>query len=161
MVDLARRGFFRGRPRPRAEIRPPWALPESAFIDSCTRCNDCVSACPTGIIQPGDGGSPTLDCSRGECTFCGDCLTACKPVALVRPSPDTPAWTYRARLDAARCLPSQGIECRICGEHCDARAIRFIPRLGGSPLPTLDPDTCTGCGACIAPCPAQALKIGA
>lgn len=72
MVDLSRRGFLRGRVRPKAEIRPPWALPESEFVDRCTRCNDCLKACPQGILVPGDGAYPTVEFSRGECTFCED-----------------------------------------------------------------------------------------
>ena len=44
MVDASRRGFFRGRPRPKAEIRPPWALAESLFTDCCTRCKSAASA---------------------------------------------------------------------------------------------------------------------
>ncbi|MPN29793.1 hypothetical protein SDC9_177246 [bioreactor metagenome] len=84
MVDLSRRAFFRGRPRPRTEMRPPWALAEGDFIDRCTRCNDCVSACPTHILLAGDGGYPTIDFRAGECTFCSDCVASCQPQALLR-----------------------------------------------------------------------------
>lgn len=158
MVDLSRRSFFRGRPRPRTELRPPWALQENAFIDHCTRCNDCVKACPTQIIVIGDGGYPTVDFSLGECTFCGDCVSRCQPKALVRLEPEQAAWTYKATI-GEDCLPRQGVECRVCGDFCDARAIRFPPRLGGSPLPEIDAETCTGCGACVAPCPVTAIGI--
>lgn len=158
MVDLSRRGFFRGRPRPRAEIRPPWALQEEAFIDHCTRCNDCTKACPQHILVIGDGGYPTVDFSHGECTFCGDCVAKCQPRALSRLTPEQAAWGYKARI-GEDCLPKQGVECRVCGDFCDARAIRFPPRLGGSPLPEIDPEKCTGCGACAAPCPVSAISI--
>lgn len=158
MVDLARRGFFRGRPRPRVEKRPPWALPEVDFIDHCTRCNDCLKACPTQILVVGDGGYPTVDISVGECTFCGDCVTSCKPKALQRKGSEQPAWPYKAQI-GEDCLPRQGVECRVCGDFCDARAIRFTPRLGGSPLPEIDPEKCTGCGACVAPCPVTAISV--
>lgn len=157
MVDLARRGFFRGRPRPKAENRPPWALPENAFIDRCTRCNDCLKACPTGILIAGDGGYPRVEFQRGECTFCGDCVSACQPAALQREG-DAPAWSLKAQIGDA-CLPRQGVECRVCGDFCDTRAIRFIPRIGGSPLPELDLSQCTGCGACAAPCPANVITF--
>ena len=122
MVDLSRRAFFRGRPRPRVEKRPPWALAEGAFIDHCTRCNDCIKACPTHILVVGDGGYPTVDFREGECTFCGDCVTACQPKALLR-TEDQQAWPYTASI-GEDCLPRQGVECRVCGDFCDARAIR-------------------------------------
>ena len=157
MVDLSRRAFFRGRPRPRVEKRPPWALPESDFIDRCTRCNECITACPTHILVAGDGGYPTIDFREGECTFCGDCVASCQPEALLR-AEEQEAWPYRAVV-SADCLPHQGVECRVCGDFCDARAIRFPPRLGGSPLPDVDGSRCTGCGACVAPCPTAAIAI--
>lgn len=59
------------------------------------------------------------------------------------------------------CLASRGVDCRICGDHCDARAIRFPPRLGGSPQPVLDAEACTGCGDCVTPCPASAISMAA
>ncbi|UCV18824.1 ferredoxin-type protein NapF [Ferribacterium limneticum] len=158
MVNLSRRGFFRGRPRPRAEMRPPWARPEGEFIDRCTRCNDCLKACPTKILVAGDGGYPTVDFSIGECTFCGDCVTSCQPKALLRQDAEQAAWPYKAAI-GEDCLPRQGVECRVCGDFCDARAIRFAPRLGGSPLPEIDPEKCTGCGACVAPCPVTAISV--
>jgi len=139
------------------EKRPPWALPESDFIDRCTRCNECITACPTHILVAGDGGYPTIDFREGECTFCGDCVASCQPEALLR-AEEQEAWPYRAVI-SADCLPRQGVECRVCGDFCDARAIRFPPRLGGSPLPDVDGSRCTGCGACVAPCPTAAIAI--
>jgi ferredoxin-type protein NapF len=157
MVDASRRGFFRGRPRPRPENRPPWALDEARFVDVCTRCNDCLKACPEQILVAGDGAYPSVDFRRGECTFCGECVTACLPHALLRQEA-TPPWPYKATVSTA-CLPHKGVECRVCGDFCDARAIRFTPRLGGNPLPEIDAEKCTGCGACVAPCPTQAIAI--
>lgn len=157
MVDASRRGFLRGRPRPLAEIRPPWALPEAAFIDRCTRCNDCLKACPQKILVVGDGGYPTVDFSRAECTFCADCVAACQPKALLRQGDGVP-WALKAVISDA-CLARRGVECRVCGDFCEARAIRFTPRLGGSPLPEVASDSCTGCGACVAPCPTRAIAV--
>jgi ferredoxin-type protein NapF len=85
-------------------------------------------------------------------------VTACQPRALLRRSEDAAPWPYKAQVSDA-CLPKKGVECRVCGDFCDVRAIRFQPRIGGNPLPDIDPDTCTGCGACVAPCPATAITI--
>jgi ferredoxin-type protein NapF len=133
-------------------------LPEAEFIDRCTRCNDCLKACPTRILVIGDGGYPTVDFSAGECTFCSDCVTSCQPKALLR-QPEQAAWPYKAAI-GEDCLPRQGVECRTCGDFCDVHAIRFTPRLGGSPLPEIDGEICTGCGACVAPCPVAAITVG-
>ena len=57
------------------------------------------------------------------------------------------------------CLALGGVECRLCGEHCDAGAIRFPPRLGGVAVPLVDPERCNGCGDCLAVCPSGALKL--
>ena len=157
MIDASRRGFLRGRPRPKAEIRPPWALPEAGFVGRCTRCGDCLRACPQRILIAGDGAFPTVDFSQRECTFCGDCVTACQPAALVRRD-EQPAWTYKAEVGDA-CLAARNVECRVCGDFCDVRAIRFAPRLGSTPLPAIADDLCTGCGACVAPCPTAAIRI--
>lgn len=157
MVDAGRRAFFRGRPRPRMENRPPWAQPENAFVDACTRCDDCLKACPTGIIVQGDGGYPTVDFSRGECTFCGDCPRACASGAL-QASTLNPPWHLRANI-GPNCLQLQGTECRVCGDFCEPRAIRFLPGPDGTSQLLLDPKVCNGCGACHAPCPTQAIRL--
>lgn len=57
------------------------------------------------------------------------------------------------------CLALNRVECRLCGERCDAGAIRFPPRRGGVAMPVIDGARCTGCGDCLPACPAQALKL--
>ena len=54
--------------------RPPWALNEFLFVDQCTRCNECITACEEEIIIRADGGFPEIDFNRGECTFCELCF---------------------------------------------------------------------------------------
>jgi len=157
-MDANRRGFIRGRFRvARTEIRPPWAAAPDEFDLRCTRCDDCVSACPTRVIRRGEGGFPTIDFSAGECTFCGDCVTACPTGALQR-EPRARPWSLIA-VPGDTCVTRQGVECRICGEVCEVRAIRFRPTPGGIAQPQLDVTACTGCGACVAPCPVGAIGV--
>jgi ferredoxin-type protein NapF len=155
MVDLARRRWLRGTPEP--VLRPPWALrPDAAFTSACTRCGDCIAACPQHIVAKGEAGFPVLDLRQRGCTFCGACVDTCRPKALDRAV--VPAISAQLGIGAG-CLARQRIDCRVCGDACDARALRFPPRAGGPPEPVLDPDRCTRCGQCVPVCPVQALKL--
>lgn len=57
------------------------------------------------------------------------------------------------------CLMSQRIECRLCAEACDTRAVRAVPALGGIMQLRLDLSACTGCGDCLASCPVGAATL--
>lgn len=154
-VEVSRR-FWRRGPAP---LRPPWALAEAQFIERCSRCGDCQRACPQGIIISGDGGFAAIDFSRGGCTFCGLCVEACTPGALLR-QPAQPPWQQQAQIDE-RCLAANGVMCRSCEDSCEPRALRFSPQPGGISRPQIDSSSCTGCGGCVAPCPASAIRITA
>lgn len=157
-MQSSRRTFLRGRTRPaNPPLRPPWAVAEESFEQRCTRCGECVPACPTHIVRGGDGGFPVADFSLGECSFCAACVTACAPAALQRVPGQAP-WHVLARIGGG-CIAQDGVECRVCGECCDAGAIRFRPRAGGVALPELDAGACSGCGACISTCPTQAISM--
>lgn len=150
---LARRALLRrlgGAPDTR---RPPWTSLD--LTERCTRCNACVDACPEQVLRRGDGGFPELDLRHSGCTLCGDCANACDAGVF---DLQRRAFPWHAEI-GERCLAQAGIHCRSCEESCEARAIRFRPQLGGPAQPQLDPDACTGCGACLAPCPNQAIVL--
>ncbi len=156
-VNHSRRGFLRGKvstaPPP---LRPPWAVAEAEFLARCTRCGKCEVVCPTQVVRMREG-YPEIDFRTAACTFCGECVRVCEPAALCNKEGDRP-WQVIARIGET-CVSGKGVECRICGEHCDEEAIRFPPRLGGPPLPVLVAERCTGCGACVAPCPVSAVQL--
>jgi ferredoxin-type protein NapF len=155
---VSRRNFLRGSFRSTAPpLRPPWALAEQLFIRACTRCGACAPVCPTSIISI-QSGFPEVDFKRGECTFCGACAVACRHGALQ--DSELQLWPWAIKAQAGRdCLARRGVECRVCGDQCGVGAIRFSPRIGGPPEPEIDANACTGCGACVAPCPAAAIVI--
>jgi ferredoxin-type protein NapF len=154
---ITRRQFLRGDLSGRkAPQRPPWALPEPAFLTTCTRCDACVKACPQNILLTVRG-YPEIDFLRGECTFCGKCRAACAPRALSQDA-DAPPWRLRATV-TANCMAYRDVVCRSCGDACGEAAIRFSPRLGGAALPEILAERCTGCGACVSTCPAGAVTM--
>jgi len=59
------------------------------------------------------------------------------------------------------CFAKSGIICQSCGDVCRDRAIRFVPMIGAPARPELNAAACTGCGECVAACPAGAIAIGA
>lgn len=140
-------------------IRPPWARSEALFTEKCTRCGDCIAACPANLIVEGRGKFPIIDFACGACDFCQECVKACKPSALVAdPESKAPPWNLKASI-RSDCLSLNAVICRSCGEACDERAIRFKLEVGGIARPLLDQASCSGCGACFAVCPIRAVDI--
>ncbi len=135
--------------------RPPWAVAEQLFIARCTRCDACVDSCPQRVLTVGSGGFPSILFANAGCTFCGECIEACQPRALEHDDTRQP-FPWRA-LIGTDCLAQHGVECRICAESCEDRAIRFRPQLGGIAQPELDSTRCNGCGACVAACPVSCI----
>ena len=157
-VNLSRRSLFRGRLSPtEPKVQLPWAVSWADFVADCTRCGDCLVACPEQILVKGDGGFPTVDFLRGECTFCTDCVTACQ-APIFQPTTQAP-WDYVAHIEAG-CLASAQVFCQRCQDSCELQAIRFSPQLGRVPTPSVDSELCNGCGACVADCPVGSIRIG-
>ena len=151
---LSRRDLFRrGKPASAGlDLRPPPAVAD--FERRCDGCGACVPACAETLLSLAEGRA-RIDFARGECTFCGDCADACDRGALSRAA--LADWSGRPAV-AASCLGRAGIICRACGEACAHGAIRFAISVGGTP-PAIELSACTGCGACVAPCPVGAISI--
>lgn len=150
------RGDFRGRP---GEVRPPWSVSESRFIELCTHCNDCITDCPKAIIKSGSGQYPIIDFTHSGCDFCQKCVDICKTGALKKEKTDSSTpWSIKAVfLDS--CLSVNGVVCRSCSEICESRAVRFQLKPGGAAQPILDQAACNGCGECLAVCPVKSIQF--
>ncbi|MBM4195203.1 MAG: 4Fe-4S dicluster domain-containing protein [Gemmatimonadetes bacterium] len=152
---------------PGQHVRPPGALPEPAFLGACTRCGDCITACPVHVLsalRPEHGlaaGTPVLKPDVSACVMCLEmpCATACPTDALTVP-PD--GWRHakmaRVSIDTDTCIAYHGSDCGICAQVCPGGydAIRLTelgrPELG---------DRCTGCGTCIIACVTTPKSISA
>lgn len=139
-------------------LRPPGAVPEADFLAGCTRCGDCIRACPHRaiILAPerlrGAGGTPIIDPAAQPCLMCPDtpCITACAPMVLRRPDDEPIPPIGTARIATVDCLAHQGTTCTTCSERCPVEGA--IVLTGGRPQ--VDPGRCTGCGICHHVCPA-------
>jgi len=157
--SASKRALFRGRIARNSDyLRPPWAIDEYHFVDSCQDCTACLKACTENIIQLDSRQQPIINFQQGECTFCGDCLSACETGALLKTSESQQPWTATVVL-GPDCLSEQKTLCRSCGEVCEHRAIHFPLSVQGIVSPEINTEKCNGCGACIAICPTQALNV--
>lgn len=150
-------------------LRPPGALDESRFAGVCTRCGNCVRACPAGIIgrDLGQGGwasllTPVLSFRHDYCREdCTRCTQVCPSGAIERLRGDDKAKMRLGlpRVDMNVCLLAEDRECSACARNCPYDAIRYVfseARYTLSPL--IDATKCTGCGACEAACPTAPKK---
>lgn len=165
---LSRRHFLRGsflntlksdqeKQQGLQAIRPPWA-DLANFLQKCTACGECISACETAIIVKGAGGYPEIDFTQGknECTFCQACVKSC-PEAVFRSLEEEP-WQHKVEVQPS-CIAQLGAECRSCQDSCESRAIRFKREIGRVPTPIIDLANCNGCGACLNTCPSQSITL--
>jgi polyferredoxin len=161
-------------------IRPPGAAPEKAFIARCIRCGQCMRVCPNNALHPtllesGLEGVwtpiliPRIGYCEPTCTLCGQvCPTgAINELTLrekVGDKETPPNRIGTAFIDRGRCLPwAMATPCIVCEEWCptspkavylrDAVAYDRQGKAVAVKRPYVDPDLCTGCGACEYACP--------
>jgi MauM/NapG family ferredoxin protein len=147
------------RVAPETYLRPPGALPEMAFLAACTRCGDCITACPPFALRKVAtsgglaAGTPYIDPTIQACVACPDmpCARACPTEALTLP-PD--GWTgYRlaaVELDPERCVTFAGTTCRACADACPVGTRALEIDTDGHPV--LKAEGCVGCGCCVRAC---------
>lgn len=153
------------RDEPTSYLRPPGALSETHFADTCQRCGACVEACPAhAIFSLGEAyarsaGTPAVDPDRAACVVCDGlvCTTVCPSGALL---PVTDAAKIRmgvAEVYDPLCVRTSGESCSICVDRCPIgdQAIRFI----GSGPPKVSSPGCVGCGVCQLYCPTEPKAI--
>jgi len=164
-------------------IRPPGSVEEKEFLERCIKCDQCIRACPTNVLQPAifEAGleglwTPVLNMKLGYCELnCTMCSQVCPTGAIQRISIEEktgvgqyaqqgPVRLGTAFYDHGRCLPwSMETPCVVCEEVCPVspKAIYSrevtITRRDGTEMtlrrPFVDPSLCIGCGICEHECP--------
>jgi len=138
-------------------LRPPGAISEKAFLKACTRCEECIHACPKDAIQraPKKFGflihnTPYIDAMRTPCVMCTDlpCISACPDEALLPVQELTDVSMGYAILDKKKCQAYGETFCQQCVIDCPVPGA--IHQVNDKPI--IDKNTCTGCGVCMRSC---------
>ncbi|MHC4443400.1 MAG: 4Fe-4S dicluster domain-containing protein [Planctomycetota bacterium] len=168
MVPLA--NFIEDRfdvslPIDRRVLRPPGALPENEFQDTCYRCGNCVDVCPARAIRVLSSedidmsGTPYIDPDLSACVVCDElsCMSACPSGALVKLEDRRQISMGIARVDKKLCIRSAGQDCRICIEKCPMCS----DAIGLSEAGAIEVKEagCVGCGSCQFFCPTRGKAI--
>jgi ferredoxin-type protein NapG len=162
--------FFAERPAEKIEggkntkglsvIRPPGAVDEAEFLSLCTKCDDCMNACPHGSIKKAGSkfgsadNTPVIIPSEKPCYLCDDfpCIEACKTKALVSVADKREVRMGKAYIDSTLCYnegensgkmyPLCVLKCPLSGEAISMEDSK----------PVVDQEKCVGCGVCESTC---------
>ena len=131
-------------------LRPPGAVAESLFLERCTKCSDCVTACPPGAIKvhPVDS-TPILFADQAPCLLCEElpCIAACGVDALLAVDGISHVRMGIARVSHRLCTAGQG--CHGCVSKCPTEALSMdVERFEL----TVSEEACVGCGMCEMVC---------
>lgn len=141
-------------------FRPPGAIDEYQFLAGCTRCGDCITACPYDAIVKAPertgsvAGTPIIEADTSACMMCEDfpCIASCEPGVLVD---SIPPIMGTAKVTEHLCLAHHSTICTVCSERCPVDGAIAVT----DGKPTINEDTCTGCGVCRYVCPAPENAI--
>lgn len=154
-------------------LRPPGALPELQLAETCSRCGDCVRACPATAIrlEPARaGGLPFIIPREQPCVICTDlsCMNVCPTGALKLLKASDIAMGI-AMVDHDRCLRGpfdpepapdtsarRGEDCKLCVTSCPVGEKAISIDVTGK---VAVGQACVGCGVCERACPTEMASI--
>ncbi|NJM16650.1 MAG: 4Fe-4S dicluster domain-containing protein [Bacteroidales bacterium] len=150
-------------------VSPPGSGSVKNFNNNCTSCHLCVSACPSGVLQPsvlqyGMAGinQPFMDYKANYCQYeCVRCSEVCPTGAILKMGLQEKKTTQigKVYLEWNNCVVNiENTACGSCSEHCPTQAVHMVEHNGKLTKPEIDPDLCIGCGACEYACPTKPYK---
>jgi MauM/NapG family ferredoxin protein len=145
-------------------LRPPGALPEATFLETCQRCGNCVESCPAEAIQvsqsnnPDLAGTPYIAPNSQPCVVCTSlaCMQVCPSGALQQLSVDQIQMGL-AEVNYDTCLRTQEIECTYCVDSCPIGETAI--RLDAQNRVQVISSGCVGCGVCQYECPTAPKSV--
>jgi ferredoxin-type protein NapG len=146
---------------PRVWLRPPGALAEEQFADTCSRCGECVRVCPAQCIRieadGRGGGLPFIDAETMPCVLCDGllCMDKCPTGALV-PTMLRNIDMGTAQWHESTCVRSRHEECTACIDQCPVGSDAIQLREGK--VHVIE-EGCVGCGVCEHYCPTVPKSI--
>jgi ferredoxin-type protein NapG len=165
--DVSRRELFgilrrekKDKPPPsvaRIHLRPPGAVAEDLFADTCQQCHKCIEVCPRECIFPLADLTPAILARRAPCVLCNGllCTTVCPSGALQKLGRNEDVHMGTAVVIQKTCVTWHGQPCDACHQACP---VPGALRLEWA-QPVVDADKCTGCGLCEFNCPTTPASI--
>ena len=127
-------------------LRPPGAVQEDLFLERCTKCGDCIDACPYDAIeQVLTQETPGIFPGQTPCQLCEDfpCIHACETDALMPLTHSSEVRMGMAKVSRNVCTAGNG--CNACVSKCPTGAISMDFAAFSI---AIDQDMCVGCGIC-------------
>jgi ferredoxin-type protein NapG len=144
-------------------LRPPGALDEERFRETCSRSGECVAACPAQAIRidptaDRGGGAPYIDAVEMPCVVCDGlyCMEVCPSGALVK-TPRLEIDMGTASWHEGLCLRSHAQDCTICVDQCPLGSAAIVIDAQGK-VDVIE-EGCIGCGVCEHACPTSPKSI--
>ena len=119
----------------------------------CLGEGTCVKACPFDAIHIVDGVAVV---DKEACKACGKCVAAC-PRKLIEIVPYDMKHLVKCNSkdkgkDVMKACKVGCIGCKMCEKACQFDAVKVLDNVAH-----IDPEKCTGCGACAAKCPKKVI----
>ncbi|MBF0473766.1 MAG: 4Fe-4S dicluster domain-containing protein [Nitrospirae bacterium] len=149
----------------RKSFRPPGAIAEAEFLKTCTRCDECIKACPENaimkVIMLGSvlHLTPIINFREAPCRLCVDlpCTKSCSAGALVKVESVSDVKIGVARINRNLCYSWLGQDCEYCVSSCPLSGEAIAKNEEGKPV--IDEAKCSGCGVCEFICPVRTSAV--